>query len=204
MLRSRIHATVSALNNGEEEIKRLLFYEDVVLANGSKLHCQICTCIRCYIIPFCPVHGANVCSLRGLSSHFPLDQVILCQNFLRADSLLPFLPGVENSIKFLCSFEDGHLCDESTQSILKESLLLLSSQVQKTQQILDHLRSQVMLPTAIPQQTASWNTPRRSEQGYGPTQVIPARSVPSHLYLINPAQILAVPFFRLSPDVHTL
>ena len=90
MLRSRIHATVSALNNGEEEIKRLLFYEDVVLANGSKLHCQICTCIRCYIIPFCPVHGANVCSLRGLSSHFPLDQVILCQNFLRADSLLPF------------------------------------------------------------------------------------------------------------------
>ena len=107
-----------------------------------------------------------------------LSGLILCQNFLRADSLLPFIPGVENSIKFLCSFEDGLLCDESTESILKDSLLLLSSQVQQTQQILDHLRAQVMLRTTIPQQTASWNTPRWSEQGYGLTQVIPSRAQP--------------------------
>ena len=179
MLRSQIRAKVSALNNCEEEIKRHLFNEDFVLANGSKIHCQICTILVFDVaLSLFALCTARMFALRELSSHFPLVQVILCQNFLRADSLLPFIPGVENSIKFLCSFEDGLLCDESTESILKDSLLLLSSQVQKTQQMLDYWRAQVMLRTTIPQQTASWNTPRWSEQGYGLTQVIPSRAQP--------------------------
>ena len=80
MLRSQIRAKVSALNNCEEEIKRHLFNEDFVLANGSKIHCQICTILVFDVaLSLFALCTARMFSLRESSSHFPLVQVILCK-----------------------------------------------------------------------------------------------------------------------------
>ena len=70
MLRSRIRAQVSALNNCEEEIKRHLFNEDFVLANGSKFTVNMCLLVFDVALPFRAVHGANVYP-SGIEFSFP-------------------------------------------------------------------------------------------------------------------------------------